>query len=492
MAVQKITPPTEVDPEATAELPAMDFAGTATDIASTDVHIAAGIPAGVAELASSLREAEQRLARKMERVAGLEADLASALRSAVELRAQLDLETATGVRHEKALREAEQQLAQKTQRVTALEAELSTAQRSATELRAQLDQERSGAKDRENTARVLLTSLEQKLSGLRQQLAVSEASQQHQSGELTEQRRRNERLHEVLQTWEGFRGVAIAQISESDARLEQAGAQHAAQLAATIAGSAQSQAQAEARNAKLLTEAESRNAKVVSEAEARSTKLVSAAEARSAQLQAELAAANVAAQSRATALEESLRVALAAHEEARAALQAQQSQNQALQAQLDSASARAGLAEQDLRVAEEHIQRLESDAHASATLLGNLQQNVDRLARDDTGSRPVLRVVATEPAQRVLVRKVDGVDVVYPLGRRTTIGRTPDNDIQVDTTFISRHHAVLLSNPEQCVVEDLNSTNGVMVNGRPVVRQALRDGDTLTVGKSEFRYQQRA
>jgi pSer/pThr/pTyr-binding forkhead associated (FHA) protein len=31
-----------------------------------------------------------------------------------------------------------------------------------------------------------------------------------------------------------------------------------------------------------------------------------------------------------------------------------------------------------------------------------------------------------------------------------------------------------------------------MVNGRPVNRQALRDGDLLTVGKSEFRYQQRA
>jgi chromosome segregation ATPase len=462
MAVQNITPPTEVDPEATAELPAIDFAGTAADIAGTDVHIAPGIPAGVAELASSLREAEQRLARKMERVAGLETDLVNALRTAVELRAQLDLETSASVRHEKALREAEQQLTQKSQLVTGLETTLAEAQRAAVELQAKLDQDRSGAGDRENAARELVTGLEQKLSGLRKQLAASQVSQQHQAGDLSEQRRRNERLQEVLQTWHGFRGVVDAQ------------------LAAAMAGSAQSQAEAEARSAKL-----------VSEAEARSAKLVSEAQARSAQLQSELGAASEAARDRAAALEESLRVAQSAREEATAALQAQQAQNQELKVLLDSASARAGRVEQDLHVAEEHIQRLESDAHASATLLGNLQQNVERLARDDSGSRPTLRVVATEP-QRVLVRQVDGVEVVYPLGRRTTIGRTPDNDIQVDTTFISRHHAVLLSNPDQCVVEDLNSTNGVKINGRPVNRQALRDGDTLTIGKSEFRYQQRA
>jgi chromosome segregation ATPase len=473
MAVQNITPPTEVDPEATAELPAIDFAGTAADIAGTDVHIAPGIPAGVAELASSLREAEQRLARKMERVAGLETDLVNALRTAVELRAQLDLETAASVRHEKALREAEQQLTQKSQLVTGLETTLAEAQRAAVELQAKLDQDRSGAGDRENAARELVTGLEQKLSGLRKQLAASQVSQQHQAGDLSEQRRRNERLQEVLQTWHGFRGVVDAQ------------------LAAAMAGSAQSQAEAEARSAKLVSEAEARSAKLVSEAQARSAKLVSEAQARSAQLQSELGAASEAARDRAAALEESLRVAQSAREEATAALQAQQAQNQELKVLLDSASARAGRVEQDLHVAEEHIQRLESDAHASATLLGNLQQNVERLARDDSGSRPTLRVVATEP-QRVLVRQVDGVEVVYPLGRRTTIGRTPDNDIQVDTTFISRHHAVLLSNPDQCVVEDLNSTNGVKINGRPVNRQALRDGDTLTIGKSEFRYQQRA
>jgi pSer/pThr/pTyr-binding forkhead associated (FHA) protein len=81
---------------------------------------------------------------------------------------------------------------------------------------------------------------------------------------------------------------------------------------------------------------------------------------------------------------------------------------------------------------------------------------------------------------------------VYPLGRRTSVGRTAENDIQIDTTYVSRHHAVLLSSPDACIVEDLNSTNGVLVNGRKVGRQVLQDGDIVTFGKTEFRYQQRS
>ena len=47
------------------------------------------------------------------------------------------------------------------------------------------------------------------------------------------------------------------------------------------------------------------------------------------------------------------------------------------------------------------------------------------------------------------------------LGRKTTIGRTPDNDLQIDAKFISRHHAVILAGPAHTIIEDLNSTNGV-------------------------------
>ena len=354
-------------------------------------------------------------------------------------------------RRESALRETEQQLARKTERVAALEGELAAAQRSAAELRAQLDQEATQGAGREKSLRKNVESLGQRLAGLKQELGAGAAAQRLQAEEIAEQRRCNERLVEALQTWQGFRGVAIAQLDEQDTRLVQADAQHAARLADV--------------------------------------------EARIAALQEESGVARVAAQQREAALEASLRAAMAARVEQDAALQASQELNSRLKMQLDEAMVASARVEHDLHVAEEHIHRLESDAHVNAALLGDLQQNIERLARDDTGARPILRVVSnelTEPVARVLIRNENGVDVVYPLGKRTTIGRTPDNDIQVDTTFISRHHAVLLSNPDQCVVEDLNSTNGVLINGRPVSRQALRDGDMLTVGKSEFRFQQRA
>ena len=82
-------------------------------------------------------------------------------------------------------------------------------------------------------------------------------------------------------------------------------------------------------------------------------------------------------------------------------------------------------------------------------------------------------------------------EIVHVLGRRTTIGRGADNDLRIDTKFISRHHAVVIAGPAQTMLEDLRSTNGVMVNGRRVTRSPLRDGDVVHIGKTQFRYVQR-
>jgi len=99
--------------------------------------------------------------------------------------------------------------------------------------------------------------------------------------------------------------------------------------------------------------------------------------------------------------------------------------------------------------------------------------------------------VPLENMTRLLVREQEGLEEVHTLGRRTTVGRTPENDIMLDTGFISRHHAVLLASSRFTIVEDLNSTNGVRVNGRRVTRQVLHDGDIVTIGKTDFRYQLR-
>ena len=67
------------------------------------------------------------------------------------------------------------------------------------------------------------------------------------------------------------------------------------------------------------------------------------------------------------------------------------------------------------------------------------------------------------------------------LGKKvTTIGRTDDNDLAIDTKFISRHHAQMLAGPNFTVLEDLGSTNGVYVNNRRISKQTLKDGDQVT------------
>ncbi len=74
-----------------------------------------------------------------------------------------------------------------------------------------------------------------------------------------------------------------------------------------------------------------------------------------------------------------------------------------------------------------------------------------------------------------------------PLGTVKTIGRTARADFIVDAALISRIHCRLTADrTDQLVVEDLDSTNGTMVNGEKVDRTILRAGDRLTVGRIEF------
>jgi hypothetical protein len=71
---------------------------------------------------------------------------------------------------------------------------------------------------------------------------------------------------------------------------------------------------------------------------------------------------------------------------------------------------------------------------------------------------------------------------------RLVIGRTPDNDLQIDSKFISRHHCQIVTQPDACVIEDLNSTNGIYVQSKRVRRYNLNDGDVVQVGQHEIMY----
>jgi type II secretory pathway predicted ATPase ExeA/pSer/pThr/pTyr-binding forkhead associated (FHA) protein len=71
---------------------------------------------------------------------------------------------------------------------------------------------------------------------------------------------------------------------------------------------------------------------------------------------------------------------------------------------------------------------------------------------------------------------------------RLIIGRTADNDVHIDSRFISRHHCQIVTTQHSCVVEDLNSTNGIFVKSNRVRRHYLNDGDVVLLGKHELIY----
>ncbi|MFO1409518.1 MAG: FHA domain-containing protein [Steroidobacteraceae bacterium] len=75
---------------------------------------------------------------------------------------------------------------------------------------------------------------------------------------------------------------------------------------------------------------------------------------------------------------------------------------------------------------------------------------------------------------------------LYP--GRLLIGRTPNNDVQIDSKFISRHHCQILTTPTGCTIEDLNSRNGVFIKSKRVRLHHLNDGDVVTIGQHEILY----
>jgi hypothetical protein len=78
-----------------------------------------------------------------------------------------------------------------------------------------------------------------------------------------------------------------------------------------------------------------------------------------------------------------------------------------------------------------------------------------------------------------------------------TIGRAPDNDIVLaapilNVDSVSQHHARFRRDQEDYIVRDLNSKNGLAVNGRQTIENLLQDGDRLRFGEVEAVFHQSA
>ena len=201
----------------------------------------------------------------------------------------------------------------------------------------------------------------------------------------------------------------------------------------------------------------------------------------------------------------------------RSELHARDEQIRLLKLDVELARSHAAEKDHDLQVAEECIRNLEIEVRdktskleeANVTVeewraviaesqrsilqrdnqIQQLQSDLEkRIAAVTDSAAQTGEEVALEGPARVLIRTDGNTEFVHVLGRRTRIGRGSDNELVLDTKHISRYHAVLLAGPVHTSIEDLNSTNGVFVNGKRVSRQVLKDGDRVTVGRTQFRY----
>jgi pSer/pThr/pTyr-binding forkhead associated (FHA) protein len=89
-----------------------------------------------------------------------------------------------------------------------------------------------------------------------------------------------------------------------------------------------------------------------------------------------------------------------------------------------------------------------------------------------------------------LILSVDGqVLKEFPLSKeRTLIGRKAHNDIQIDNLAVSGEHAAIITILNDSFIEDLGSTNGTMVNGKPVKKHFLQNNDVVEIGKHKLKY----
>ena len=88
----------------------------------------------------------------------------------------------------------------------------------------------------------------------------------------------------------------------------------------------------------------------------------------------------------------------------------------------------------------------------------------------------------------VLWHQGNVVSETYLVPGRCVIGRTADNDLQVDNKFVSRHHAQVVTTADGSWIEDLNSTNGIFVLGKRVRRHRLVEGESIKIGQYELVY----
>ena len=88
-----------------------------------------------------------------------------------------------------------------------------------------------------------------------------------------------------------------------------------------------------------------------------------------------------------------------------------------------------------------------------------------------------------------LILTTSGIEESFSLREGiSAIGRDSDNDIQLMSPGVSRHHAEINNMPCTCELEDLSSANGTLVNGVRISVVRLKNGDEIQMGDCRLRF----
>jgi predicted RNase H-like nuclease (RuvC/YqgF family) len=153
--------------------------------------------------------------------------------------------------------------------------------------------------------------------------------------------------------------------------------------------------------------------------------------------------------------------------------------------------------------ADEYERKMRAKDKAIAALmseLANPAEHADSAPASDSPLSKIEGYVAAKPnlpartarVAKLLIGKSDGRDLRFPLFKdRLTIGRTANNDIQLNVRYISRRHAVIVTDNGRTRLVDWGSKNGVYVNQERIAEKFLNSGDVVIIGTTKFRYEER-
>ena len=133
--------------------------------------------------------------------------------------------------------------------------------------------------------------------------------------------------------------------------------------------------------------------------------------------------------------------------------------------------------------------RVEPDASRAAEPLGRPDGGAAMPVGPSTAMLPGQAPSGVRtPATLVLMSGPHEVKA-YPLsGTQVSIGRSERSDIALADPGVSRNHARIVREGDDFIVEDLHSTNGTEVNGQPVQRRRLADGDMVKLANSTLQF----